>query len=198
MKTKTNIRPFELALLLSLCITLCHGVIVTGQQTLLEENIIRLHVIADGDTPEQQALKLEVRDRVLELLQPIIAGAETAGEARLAVSRAIPALERAAADAAGGQSVKVEFGSASYPLRVSESLTLPAGEYSSLRVTIGSGSGHNWWGVIFPCFRELTEENSAQVYSLIGRDNFALVNEADGVELRFHILELFARLREIF
>ena len=164
----------------------------------LYDNVIRLHVIANSDSQEDQSEKLRVRDAVLEYVGGSIA-AESKADAERELTALLPEIQSAAAEILpADRTVTVTLTTENYPRKSYGPVTLPAGSYTSLRVIIGSGSGHNWWGVIFPCFRELTEENSAQVYRLIGEDNFALVNEAEGVELRFHILELLAKLRDIF
>ncbi|MPM42630.1 hypothetical protein SDC9_89297 [bioreactor metagenome] len=45
---------------------------------------------------------------------------------------------------------EVELCTEYYPMRIYEGVSLPAGEYISLKVIIGSGKGKNWWCVLFP------------------------------------------------
>ena len=66
----------------------------------------------------------------------------------------LPELEKIANDVlhslnAGCQAV-VYFAKEAFPTREYDTFTLPAGVYESLRVTIGSGEGQNWWCVVFP------------------------------------------------
>ncbi len=116
--------------------------------------VIRLHVIANSDSSTDQAVKLKVRDAVIDHLAPALREAASAAETRRVVRRVLPGLRRAAEAQlrrlGRDDAVQVEFADAFFPLRAYGSLTLPAGEYDALRVVIGAGQGHNWWSVLFP------------------------------------------------
>jgi len=69
---KNRLRPWELALLMALGITFCAGFWAERTQRGLSDEMIRLHVVANSDSPADQAAKLDMRDRVLEVLNPAI------------------------------------------------------------------------------------------------------------------------------
>ena len=190
---KSKIKIWELSLLLALCISLCQASVEAGRQSALSEKLIRLHVIAASDSEEAQALKLKVRDAVTGELAALLAQADSGAEAEALIDRSSPKLLSAARKAAGGESVELVFGRESYPFRRAEGYSLPAGEYSSLRIIIGEGAGHNWWGVIFP---QLDAAGGyAEAAKLLSEEELSIIYESDSYELRFRFLELLQQLR---
>ena len=128
--------------MLSLCIALLTGLWAQGTQARLAGRLVRLHVIAASDSAADQAEKLAVRDAVLRCLTPKLRQAEDADDARRIVEGAKPLILRAAGTATK-QPVRVDFGTEHYPTRHYGAFALPAGEYDSLRITLGAGEGKN-------------------------------------------------------
>ncbi len=186
-----RLRPWETAALLALW--LFSGVWAQGRQQAVSRKLLRLHVIAVSDEEQEQELKLRVRDAVLDYLRPLLADTTDAGEARLLLEENLPAVARAAFAAAEGRQVTVSLGEERYPSRRYEGFTLPAGRYDSLRVVLGEGQGHNWWCIVFPplCLEAVQTE---QVQEVMSREDFALVTEEEGYELRFRLVELWGEL----
>ena len=118
------------------------------------EDYIRLHVLAEDDSDEAQALKLKVRDACLEAARALLADCESADEAWELVRDNLETLEAAAADRAWELGylgpVVAETGVFDFPDRHYGGLFVPAGQYRALRVVIGAGEGHNWWCVLYP------------------------------------------------
>lgn len=116
--------------------------------------ILRLHIIANSDSREDQDLKLRVRDRVVWILSQDLSDSMTRDEARWELGRRLVALEAAAEDeiaAAGFEyPVRTELGWFDFDQRVQGETVYPAGRYEALRVVIGQGAGANWWSVLFP------------------------------------------------
>ena len=151
---KSHFRYWELALLLALAVTILWGTASLGQQEELGRKVIRLHVIANSDSPEDQALKLRVRDRVLARAQEILEQSADMEQAEQALTAALPELTREAREtlAAEGcaQPVQARLEPAEFPTKDYDGFSLPAGKYLALRVIIGQGAGQNWWCVVFP------------------------------------------------
>lgn len=188
------LKPWELALIAALVITACIGAWAERTQTALADQLIRLHVIAASDSAEDQAAKLEMRDRVLAVLSPALAGCETR-EAALSVI----AENRAALEALGD--VTVTVGTEYYPTREYGDFALPAGEYVSLRVVMGEGRGANWWCVVFPplCTEALLTEEAEDAFLSLDGEQTALITQADeGYELKFRVVEWWGELAELF
>ena len=152
---KLHPRTFELAALLALALTvLCAVAGFDAHSRDLENEVFRLHVIADSDDAEAQTLKLAVRDAVLKKSAPLFAACDTKAQT-VAVAcahlgdfqtAAETALRRAGCDSP----VFVTVERTAFPTRTYAGVTLPAGTYDALRVVIGSGQGRNWWCVLFP------------------------------------------------
>ena len=196
---ETCLKKWELSLLLALCITLCVGVWTQGQQQALSAKLIRLHVIAASDTEADQAFKLQVRDRVLEILTPALEGVKNREQACTVIENCLPVLEaetQAMAQAAGRDgAVSAELGLETYPTREYTDFSLPAGEYLSLRVTLGEGTGQNWWCVVFPPLCLSSAETSVDA-GVLSDEDLALITEEDsGYVLKFRLIELWEELQ---
>lgn len=115
---------------------------------------VRLHVVANDDGEAAQALKLKVRDGVLEEARALLSDCETADEAWRRVNDSLDTFEEIALErlreAGGDGPVRAEAGVFEFPDRQYGGLLVPAGEYRALRVVIGEGAGRNWWCVLFP------------------------------------------------
>ena len=188
---------WETAALLALCVTLLGGVWAQGRQEELSGKLLRLHVIAASDEAEEQALKLHVRDAVLDYLSPLLEAAADRDAARDILEGELENVRAAAETAAEGRVVQVTLGPECYPLRRYEGFTLPAGTYESLRVVLGEGEGQNWWCIVFPPLC-MTAVEGEKLQSVMGREDYAIVTEEEGYVLRFRILELWGELGNCF
>ena len=191
------LKVWETALLLALSITLCAGVWAQGRQESISSSLVRLHVLAHSDEPEEQALKLRVRDAVLEYISPRLEDAESVSDARLILEREMQGIALAASEAAEGRAVSLSLGSESYPTKSYEGFRLPAGRYESLRVVLGEGEGANWWCIVYPpvC---LSAVQSEPVAAVMNKEDYALVSSQEGWELRFRTVELWGELSALF
>ena len=201
------LRPWELALLLAVCVTLLTGTWAQARSALLASRLVRLHVIAASDSAEdlhviavsdddtEQAVKLQVRDAVLAYLEPQLADVTDIGAAQQIIADDLDGIARAAQAAAGERPVRVSLGAEHYPTRDYGTFALPAGVYTSLRVTLGAGEGHNWWCVIFPPLCAQAAGLSEQTVQALSDDDVRLVTESDGgYVVRFRLLELWDAL----
>lgn len=188
-----KLKLWEAAALVALCLSLCAGTWAQARQSAISGSLIRLHVVAVSDDEAEQALKLEVRDAVLAYLAPRLKGAGDSAAARELISGELEGIAKAAAAASKGREVTVTLGCESFPTRQYEGFTLPAGKYESLRVVLGAGRGHNWWCIVFPPLC-LSAAEAEQVQSVMSEDDFALVTESEGYELRFRLVELWGEL----
>ena len=188
-----KLKLWEAAALVALCLSLCAGTWAQARQSAISGSLIRLHVVAVSDDEAEQALKLEVRDAVLAYLTPRLEGTGDSAAARELISGELEGITKAAAAASEGREVTVTLGCESFPTRQYEGFTLPAGKYESLRVVLGAGRGNNWWCIVFPPLC-LSAAEAEQVQSVMSEDDFALVTESEGYELRFRLVELWGEL----
>ncbi len=187
---------WELAGLITLCFLLLSGLWAEGRQVSIAGSLVRLHVLAVSDAPEEQELKLRVRDAVLSLLAPKLAGVQSADEAGEVLTDSLPLIQAAAQEAAEGRPVRVSLGEERYPTRDYADFSLPAGRYRSLRVVLGEGQGHNWWCVVFPPVCLAAAEKEA-MQPVMNPDDYALITREEGWEIRFRIVELWGKLLNI-
>ena len=124
----------------------------------IEDKVLRLHVIANSDSEEDQALKLKVRDQVLATLKPLLENAEDRSSSEAIVRAHLSEVEATARETAWqekpGENVHAELTNTRFPEKTYGDCTFPAGNYDALRITIGEAKGKNWWCVLFPslCF----------------------------------------------
>ena len=120
----------------------------------VREDTIRLHVLANSDTIEDQLLKLDVRDAILAALPAAVTQAETPQQAARALQNALPALQAAANKtllaAHSGQTAAVRLEQFDFAAKDYGTFALPAGSYMALRVELGKAQGHNWFCVLYP------------------------------------------------
>jgi stage II sporulation protein R len=187
---------WETAALLALCLTLLLGTWAEGRQRAISGSVLRLHVIAASDAPEEQALKLRVRDAVLDYLAPKLEDLRDRDDARALLAEDLDGVRAAAESAAEGRAVSVTLGRERYPLRQYEGFRLPAGEYESLRVVLGEGEGRNWWCIVFPplCLEAVEGE---RLQSVMGPGDWGIVCEEEGYVLRFRLVELWGELMQL-
>lgn len=201
MKTRT-IHVIELALLVGLAVWLLTGGLALRTQDQLAEKVVRLHVLANSDSPEDQALKLKVRDRVLERATEILEQSADRVEAEARLRGNILELERIAQEEvrANGYDypVTAELQNTEFPTREYDGFTLPAGEYLALRILIGEAEGQNWWCVVFPplCTAAAAEVPACALAAGLSEDQVGLITEEDqGYVLKFKVVEWWESLR---
>lgn len=128
---------------------------------------LRVHIRANTNAADDQAVKYKVRDEVVEFLTPTVADCETKQEAIEKISAKLPEIERVADGVlrANGYTygARASVRKEEFPTRVYEEVTLEAGVYDALILELGTGTGDNWWCVVYPplCF---TAGNGNVVY----------------------------------
>lgn len=175
----------------------------TAEDAELYENIIRLHVIANSDSEDDQKLKLKVRDEVLEYASELLSEIKDKKKAEAALSENLCVLENIATDVLESEGiyckVNVTLSEEAYPTREYNGFTLPAGSYTSLRVLIGDAEGKNWWCMLYPslCVGAVTKVDSPV---LIDEDEFIeagltpgqvriITGNSPDIKIKFRILE---------
>ena len=188
-----KLKTWELSLLIALCITLCICTWAQSRQSSISSSLVRLHVLAVDDSEYEQALKLRVRDAVLDYLGPELDGAENRDEAESRLEKALPEVEKAAESVSEGRRIRVTLGEEYYPIREYEGFTLPAGKYDSLRVEIGEAKGHNWWCIVFPPLC-LDAASCSEAVEAMDSTDYGIVTQGDGYKIKFRIVELWGEL----
>ena len=198
-----QLRTVEIALMVGLAIFLGSGVLALRTQDELADKVVRLHVLANSDSEEDQALKLKVRDVVLERATAILEQSADRREAESRLRGELLELERIAAEeiAAEGYNypVTVELENTDFPTKEYDGFTLPAGEYLALRVIIGEGQGQNWWCVVFPplCTAAPADVPASALAAGFSEEEVNLITEENqGYVLKFKAVEWWETLKE--
>lgn len=194
---KNRLYPFELALLLGLCLALLAGTWSAGAARRLSGGVLRLHVVGASDSAQDQAVKLDVRDAVLAQATPLLEGVEDREEARAILEENLPALARAGAETAGVAVSAALAEDVWFPTQHYTGFSLPAGRYTALQITVGEGRGRNWWCVVFPplCLGAVSETSDAM--EALSPDQVALLTgENEGYVVKFKLLEWWGQLQE--
>ena len=197
-----KLKRWEVALMIGLMVAVLAGAWLGEEQTALADKVIRLHVIANSDSGADQALKLAVRDRVLEAAEGLYPPDADLEQAWAVLEENLEAL------AAAGQA-EVETRGYGYPVTARlercwfltkeyGDFALPAGTYEALRVVIGDGAGENWWCVAFPplCLGAASETVDEAAQAGLFTDGQAkLIRQEEGYVLKFKCLELLGQLQ---
>ncbi len=157
------------------------------------DNVIRLHILATDDSDEAQAVKLLVRDAILEECGYLFEDIDNIDSAKEIVSGNLSKIEAVAnrilKENGMDYTATVEFGEEEYPTRVYEEFTLPAGKYISLRVKLGEASGKNWWCILFPPLC-IGASSKSIVNTGVSKKDTSVFTEKR-YTFRFKLLELF-------
>lgn len=200
-----------LLVLLLLIVFVCFSAYfyVTAVSSGISDSVFRLHVIANSDSDEDQALKLKVRDSLLEYMNSLCSSTSSKEEAMRIANEHIDDFTKIAQDviAQNGYdySVDVSVGSCDFPTKEYGDVSFPAGTYDALRVKIGSASGHNWWCVMFPplCFVDVSsgivpDESKEILHDTMSDEEYDLVTSSDSdseLTFKFKLVEFFENFR---
>ena len=176
--------------------TLVIAVIPTEADSAVYEDTVRLHILANSNSDEDQALKLRIRDDILLEFSDMLSSYENSESAKYAILTKLDEIddfaERKILEYGYSYSVEVTLTEEWYDTRSYENFTLPKGSYTSLRVIIGEGEGQNWWCVMFPpiCLDIATENASGGDAVKKYSDNEFTLISGNGYQAKFKILEL--------
>lgn len=166
----------------------------------LRQNILRLHIIANSNSKEDQELKLKVRDRIISESGDLFNGVTDVDSAVLKAEEKIEFLNNIAMDEIRKNgfdyNVRVEVGDSDFSTRVYDDFTLPAGTYKSLIINIGDAKGKNWWCVIFPeiCLPTASE---IDLNKTVAQESVDIVSSPNRYILRFKVIEIYEKIKNL-
>ncbi len=193
--TKRFLRAGVGGLVLCLLISLCG---FYGRCTGVRESVVRLHILANSDSEEDQVLKLKVRDAVVEAAAGWLDGAADADEALALAEQRLPQLKAVAqqtvADAGYDYPVDATLCTMYFTTRQYDTVTLPAGVYEAVRFTIGRGEGKNWWCVVYPPLCAGAAMQRKTLDDVLDSEQVAMVTDFERFEVRFKVVEWWENL----
>ena len=163
---------------------------VGQQREGLTQSVLRLHIVADSDDPQDQAVKLAVRDALVSEYGQTLSQAESLGEAEELANRLLPQMLDTARQTVAAQGcplpVTGEVGELSFPAVSYEGYTLPAGEYQAVRIQLGEGEGHNWFCVLYPA---VCLDSSVALEEGMSSQQKEMLTHPEDYEIRFALLD---------
>lgn len=198
-KIKISKKALEWSVLFGLiCAIFCSFADFNASCEELRHNVLRLHIIANSDSQEDQAVKLLVRDRILQEsgtlleeeqdLDSAVATAKENIEEYNLIAREVLRENGFSYDAT------VRLGTAFFETREYDTFTLPGGNYTSLIIELGKAEGKNWWCVIFPQVCVPTAKD-ANLKDSVSTEGAAIAENPDNYVIRFKTVELYEKLR---
>lgn len=184
---------------------------ITRQQEVMVDNLLRLHIIANSDSPADQALKIDVKDRIVQAIGGEVKDLESKEQVVNYINNNLQRIEEIARNEIQAHNkpypVKVEVGRFPFPTKLYGNLALPAGTYDALKVVIGEGKGTNWWCVMFPplCFIDGKNgiaflKDQQEVMEMLDREEYRILLSSRNmdevpVRIRFKLVEIINRSR---
>ena len=191
---KTIIR-IEISILIAVLIVNIFSIAGFSKQcSEIRNKVLRMHVIANSDEDFDQELKLKVRDAVLNEGRELFDGSLTASDAQEKIIPNIDRLESVALktirDEGFYYDVEIYIDKEYFETRVYEnSVTLPAGEYTAIKVIIGEGKGKNWWCVMFPPMCLPAAKGDTEINDVLNADELNIVNNGKRYSFKFKFVE---------
>lgn len=173
----------------------------TEIQEGISSEIIRFHVIANSDSPTDQALKLEIKDALTEALRPTLEKAGSVEEARLLLTSNLKDMETLSNSLIKkhgySYTATASLERGFFPLKAYGDITLPPGEYEAIRIELGEATGKNWWCIMYPplcyvdaTYRVVPEHSKDQLKYVLTEDEYkAILSQKDvKVKVKFKLL----------
>ena len=197
---RIKFNTYEKSIILGLIFSVLFSIVnFSAKCNIISEKVLRLHVIANSNSNEDQYLKLKVRDKIIEYFSK-----EKFQNLEEAKNFAIHNKEniRNLCQNEIGFKYKVIVNICKYDFntRVYDKIALPAGVYDSIRIIIGNGEGKNWWCVLFPqmCIpaAEECKIDNNSYDEIFSEDDKDIVENETQYKVKFKIMEIFESIHE--
>ena len=204
MLTKKTVRKFLISIIIGLAIT---SAITDYSQSVMADitsSVVRLHILANSDSNEDQSLKIKVRDDIIAYLEPLLETAENVEKTKEIIASNIELIEKEVEKSIKkhgyAYSATAVLGKSEFPQKSYEGATFPAGKYDALKIIIGDGNGQNWWCVLYPqlCFScsqngELPTTSKTKLKNVLTDDEYKIITSKDEIKFKLKIVEMFSR-----
>ena len=169
-----------------------------GECREISNNVFRVHILANSDSEEDQNLKLQVRDALIQRAEPLLNGVKTKEDAMKIVSENLELLQNTASEVIYSQGfdypVRLSVTNMYFTTRYYGDVTMPGGFYDALRVEIGKAEGKNWWCVMYPSLCLYSDNSSSSMKEGLSERQYDIVTEGEDYVFRFKIVEIFTGL----
>lgn len=199
---KKRLYAIELAIIIGFLfsVVICSFSGFAEESNQISSKVLRLHILANSDSEEDQNLKMTVRNEILKQTGPLFEHESNLSAAEKDVSEHLNEIQAIAQNivAQEGYSypVNVSLTNMLFNTRTYDDITLPAGRYDALRISIGEGKGHNWWCVLYPplCVSGAT----TNLDQTLNQEQINLVKSNPKYDIRFAAIEIFENIKRYF
>lgn len=166
----------------------------------LQNDVLRLHILANSDSAKDQQLKLEVRDEVIAQIAPLYNCVETKEQAIAVTKDNLPLIEEIAQAVVKSHNadytIKADITNKYFNTRYYDDFTMPAGMYDTLQITIGDAKGKNWWCVMYPALC-VGASSKISMEEDLSDDEYKVITSKD-IEYKFKIVEYYESVKSFF
>ena len=164
----------------------------------LRQNILRLHIVANSDSIEDQKLKLQIRDEILSETGELFLKVTSLEKAKLQVSNNLVMFEKIAnnviAQKGFNYTAKAFLEESYFDTRVYDDFTLPAGYYPSLIIKLGKAEGKNWWCVVFPSVC-IPAASKGDLSDSVKEPSAKVAKQSERYVMRFKTVEIYEKIK---
>lgn len=182
------------ALIVSIILSMCKFELGCEQ---LRANCLRMHILANSDSPQDQQLKLKVRDEVLKQTGNIFENADSIDSAKKSAQNNIQKIQNIAQSVCdkngAGYNVTATVKKEYFPTRSYKNFTLPAGEYEAVRILIGEHKGHNWWCCMYPSVCVGSCKSPSE--KTVGKEGKKISSNGKKYKVKFKMIELLQKVK---
>ncbi len=201
--SERKVKLFLMSLVIGVCVTSSLQVYSRNVVEGISDSVVRLHIVANSDSAEDQSLKLKVRDEITGYLKPMLDNAENVEETKNIIAFNLENIEEEAERIIKKYGytygVTVSLGNFDFPAKEYGNVRFPKGNYDALKIVIENGNGKNWWCVLYPqlCFSEnvngiLPEESETKLKNTLSDDQYDVITNKSKINFKFKIVEWFS------
>lgn len=180
---------------LAMTIVFCNFIGFEKNYEDLQSDVLRMHIIANSDSTQDQNLKLAVRDRLLQSSEEIFGDCSSISEAEINVSENLELIEEISKEVINENgydyTVKAELVNMEFDTRTYENFTMPSGTYDAVRVTIGQAEGQNWWCVMYP---PLCIPASSDCSDYFSEGEYDIITRPEKYQVKLKCVEIYKKI----
>lgn len=167
----------------------------------IQQDVFRLHILANSDSEEDQNLKLKVRDEILKYTEDFYKSSNSKEEAIKITAENLQSIANKAKEIVFENGydyqVKARVADVYFNTRTYENVTMPSGTYKALQIEIGNAEGKNWWCVMYPSLCVGASANYQELKDNMNDNEYSLLTE-EKTEYKFKIIEYFEKIKSFF
>lgn len=197
--TKLN---FALAIGLIVAIITSPFTVFAKECNQIRNEVLRLHIIPNSNTQEDQQIKLIIRDKILEIDEELFLNAGSRDNAIAIAKENLEYIKKTASDTLASHGftygVNVEVCKMYFTTREYDTFTLPAGRYDAIRITLGEAKGNNWWCVLYPTLCVPAASKRQNLDDVLTKSQQEIIEGKSEYEIRFASVELWEKIKQYF